>query len=413
MSQTDKNPAPVYPIDKAIRAMDSTTINEMSVKQHISPLFCNALNHEKQPIYLANHSLGRMLNQTTRDVLEGLNYWSMHREDAWPYWLEEMQSFRKQISLLINAPGSDCIIPKTSAGQGLRTILNCYNKPIRVITSTDEFNSIDHIIKVYAQRKLIHLKQIKPRIHYHYQIDDFLGALEQGADLMVISMVLFTTGQWLSDLKTLIEAAHRQNTLILLDVYHAAGAIPVDVTELDSDFAIGGSYKYLRGGPGASWLYLNPRHLDGELKTLDTGWFAQPQSFAFERPRQPQFAPGGDAFLESTPAILPFYQARAGLKFTLGLGVQRLNEYTIHQQRILERLLMQHAIPFLGSIGERGAFIAIPHPQAEKITLRLKHAGIICDARENLIRICPDILNTEEELTIAIDKLSELWKLTC
>ena len=159
-----------------------------------------------------------MLNQTERDVFEGLNYWSMRREDAWQYWLDEMQSFRRQTSRLINAPGSDCIIPKTKAGQGLRVILNSYNKPISVMTSTDEFNSIDHIIKVYAQRKLIHLKQIKPRIHYHYQIEDFLNALQQGAELMVVSMVLFTSGQLLSDLQILIEAAHQQKTLILLDV---------------------------------------------------------------------------------------------------------------------------------------------------------------------------------------------------
>ena len=76
----------------------------------------------------------------------------------------------------------------------------------------------------------------------------------------------------------------------------------------------------------------------------------------------------------------------------------------------MENLLQQNNIPFLGKTGDRGAFIAIPHPQAEAITTQLKHVGVICDCRENLLRLCPDLLNTEEELAIAIDKLSKILR---
>ncbi len=107
---------------------------------------------------------------------------------------------------------------------------------------------------------------------------------------------------------------------MLLDVYHSLGALPVDVAALDVDFAVGGSYKYLRGGPGACFLYVHPRHLDGSLRTLDIGWFAKREPFAYRRPDPPQFAEGGDAFLESTPPILTWYQARAGQQLALALG---------------------------------------------------------------------------------------------
>ena len=99
---------------------------------------------------------------------------------------------------------------------------------------------------------------------------------------------------------------------MLLDVYHSLGVLPVDVRRLDVDFAVGGSYKYLRGGPGACFLYLAPRHLDGRLRTLDIGWFAKRDPFAYRRPDPPELAEGGDAFLESTPPVLTLYQARAG-----------------------------------------------------------------------------------------------------
>ena len=396
--------------EAAISALDNVVLDEAVINQHIRPLFAKSLQ-KTTAIYLANHSLGRMLDQTEKDVVEGLQHWTCGREDAWNYWFAEMQSFRKQTATLIHAESADCIIPKTSAGQGLRAVLNCYDKPIKVISSTDEFNSIDFILKVFSQRKHIQLECIKPeRSNDYYQLDDFLTALRNRPELIVLSMVLFTTGQLLNKLKTLIDAAHQQGALILLDLYHAAGVVPIDVTELDIDFAIGGSYKYLRGGPGAGWLYIHPRHLDGSLQTLDTGWFAQDQIFAFERPETPQFASGGNAFLESTPAILPFYQARAGLKFTLGIGVKRLRSYSLQQQHFIEDLLQQHDIPFLGKTGNRGAFIAIPHPQAEAIATQLKHAGSICHSTENLLRLCPDLLNTEQELSLAINKLSKIWK---
>ena len=108
-----------------------------------------------------------------------------------------------------------------------------------------------------------------------------------------------------------------------------------DLAALDADFAVGGSYKYLRGGPGACFLYVHPRHLDGGLRTLDTGWFAKEAPFAYERPDPPRFATGGDGWMESTPAVLPFYQSRAGQLFALAIGVARLRSYSLAAQRRL------------------------------------------------------------------------------
>ena len=76
---------------------------------------------------------------------------------------------------------------------------------------------------------------------------------------------MFQTGQILPELPAIVAAAHAAGARVLLDVYHSLGVFPVDVGALDVDFAVGGSYKYLRGGPGACFLYIAPRHLDGGL----------------------------------------------------------------------------------------------------------------------------------------------------
>lgn len=406
MNPMQKDPAS---IEERILAFGSKELDEELINLHLRPLFSRALHVSRGVIYLANHSLGRALDQTERDVLEGLGHWYTLRENAWELWLEEMAAFRQRVAALIGAARPDCVVPRASAGQGLRSILNCYERPIRVITSADEFNSIDHILKIYARRGRIAIARVSPKSGRLYRIEDFLPAIREGAELIVVSMVMFTTGQLLAELPALIAEAHRRGTKVLLDLYHAAGVVPLDVAGLDVDFAIGGSYKYLRGGPGASWLYLHPRHLEGALETLDTGWFAQPHPFAFVRPPSPELAAGGNRFLESTPAILPFYQARAGLLLALALGVERLRRYSLKQQRDLEGLLKQHDIPFLGRTEARGAFISIPHPRAPIIAERLEKTGIVCDAREGLLRFCPDILNTREELAVTAAELTKIW----
>jgi kynureninase len=196
---------------------------------------------------------------------------------------------------------------------------------------------------------------------------------------------------------------------VVVDLYHAVGVLPVDVQALGMDFALGGCYKYLRGGPGASWLYIHPRHLEGSLIPLDTGWFAQDKPFAFDRPSQPRFAPGGNAFLESTPAVLPFYQAKAGLEFTLALGVERLRNYSLQQLSQLRAGLESHGLKAFGTVADCGAFVALPHPYATRLSQRLEEQGIETDAREGYLRLGPDLLNTEEELGTAVERLAAIW----
>jgi kynureninase len=385
-------------IETAVAALAAGELQEAELRQHIDPLFSRVLQEAGGHIYLANHSLGRPLDRTAADVEDGLSFWYRDLDRAWANWQAEMVLFRARVATLINAPGAHCIVPKASAGQGLRAVLNCHDAPLRVIATANEFNSIDLILKAYAARGRIKINWIRSRADRRYRADDLATALHAGADLLVASMVFFDTGQLLTEIDAIARAAKAYGVGVLVDLYHATGALPVDVQALDIDFAIGGAYKYLRGGPGAAWLYVHPRHLEGLLRTLDTGWFATPEPFAFKRPERLNFAPGAEGWLESTPAVLPYYQARAGLEFTLALGVERLRAYSLIQQAILADRLAEQGIAILGAGLPRGAFIAISTPKAEAAAARLLEEGVVADAREGLLRLCPDVLNASQEL---------------
>jgi len=382
-------------VNAAVAALGDGPLTEARVQRHVAPLFSRVLEQWRGRIYLANHSLGRPLDATESDVREGLAAWYAHMGGAWDAWLDEMRAYRTRLARLMGAARFDCVVPKASAGQGLRAILNTYDTVPHVLATRGEFDSLDLILREYARRGRIALTLLDP--------DDVLGALDAPVDLVVVSHVMFNTGARVSNLDEIVARTHRGGGLVMLDLYHSLGVIPVDVAEMDVDFAVGGSYKYLRGGPGACFLYVAPPHLDGRLRTLDTGWFAKRDPFAYLRPDPPVLAEGGDAFLESTPAVLPIYQARAGQLLMLALRVDRVRAYSLALQQTLVALLAQRGVAAQGGTDDRGAFVIVTHPQAEAWSDALAVAEVVTDARGPYLRLCPDLLTTEAEIVAAAD----------
>jgi len=255
-----------------------------------------------------------------------------------------------------------------------------------VVTTDGEFDSIDFILRVYREQGRIDLRIVPWR-----------ELSPAGATLVVLSSVMFRSGEVVPGLPRLVRAAHEAGAMVLLDVYHHAGVLPLDLAAIGTDFAIGGSYKYTRGGPGACWLYVRPG-LAETMRTLDTGWFAKKDVFAYLRPEPPEYGPGGDAWLESTPPVLAPVQALAGLEFTLEMGVERLRMHNLEQKKRLSDLLFENGVETTGVGEEFGAFLTVRDDRAPALVERLRKSGVTADARGDALRLCPDILNSDEEL---------------
>jgi kynureninase len=368
--------------------MSAPKLDEAWLKAQVWPRFSRVL--ARKEVYLANHSLGRPPDRAAEDLRAAIFAWYAEMDGAWDLWMQGRERFRSLTAELVNGRSADCIVPKTSAGQGLRAVLNALPGKPRILTSDAEFDSLDFILRAYRDKARIELK-VLPFDSFRFQ----------PCDLVVLSTVAFRNGKIFPRLPDLIAEAHRSRAMVLLDVYHHAGALPLDLAALDADFAVGGSYKYLRGGPGACWLYVHPRQ--HALRTLDTGWFAKKDVFAYQRPEPPQFAPGGDGWLESTPPVLTPFQAIAGLELTLELGVERIREYNLAHKQFLASVL-----PVEGAGDAHGAFVTLVHAEAKAVSTALEKQGVKTDARGEFLRLCPDYLNSRAELERAAASLGAL-----
>lgn len=399
---------PDAPIARAVASLPDGALEERSLRRHIAPLFARHLTAFDGKVYLANHSLGRPLDAMARDLAEGVDAWYAAMGGAWDPWMDEMEAHRARLAQLVHAARPDCVVPKTSAGQGLRAVLNTFDGVVRVVTTAGEFDSLDVILREYARRGRIRVDRVAAREDGRFATGDIVAAIAQGCDLVVVSEVMFASGQRVDDLPAIVDAAHTAGAHLLLDIYHSLGVFDVDLVALGVDYAVGGCYKYLRGGPGACFLYVAPPLLDGPVATLDIGWFAVAAPLEFVRRDPPPFAAGGDAWLESTPPVLTWYQARAGQQLLLALGVDRVRAHSQRLQRRLVEVLARHAIDATGGDADHGAFVVVNDQRAAQWVDALASRGIVVDARGSWLRLCPDLLTTDDELEAAAAELAAI-----
>jgi kynureninase len=361
--------------------------------------------------YFANHSLGRMPDAVRANVARALDAWA-DPERAWRVWAEENDKFRGLVAQLIGVSDPKQVVPKSSAGQGLRAVLNSFpaDRPVRVVATTEEFDSLDFVLRRYTELGRAEVGWVGPaRSESGVPLIDpaALAEAAQGADLLVFSHVYFATGQVVPNVPELVEAAHSAGALVLCDTYHSFCALDVRFDAWGLDFAVGGCYKYARGGAGACWLAVAERHTG--RRTADTGWFAKHDPMAFER-GSARAAEGGDSWLESTPPVLAAFQATPGLEVAQSLGTGSLRAHSLEVQSRWRSMLDERGVGCFHPARpeEFGAFSLVPDDDAARLCAMLAERGVVADARGRFARFCPDVLTTDADVEQAVAALAAL-----
>jgi kynureninase len=239
-------------------------------------------------------------------------------------------------------------------------------------------------------------------------IDRLVDAIDDRTALVPISLVLFRSA-CLQDVRPVIEKAHRVGARVVLDVYQAAGAVPMQLDDLEVDFAVGGSVKYLCGGPGAGYLYVRP-DLVSTLRPAVVGWAAHASPFAFETGAI-NYSEGIERFQSGTPNVPSLYSARAGYEIVAEIGVAAIRERSL----ALTRRLMDAATRQGWRLNtprrddERGGSVVIDVPDGARVTDELLRQNVIVDYRPNAgIRVAPHFYTTEADIDRAVAVMESL-----
>jgi kynureninase len=219
--------------------------------------------------------------------------------------------------------------------------------------------------------------------------------------------VLFKTGE-IQDVAAIVRRAHDVGAHVVLDAYQSAGIVPLDVTGLNVDFAVGGSVKWLCGGPGNGWLYVRP-DLAETLEPTFVGWQAHARPFDFEP--ELEYAEGSARFLTGTPNVPALYAATAGYDLIEEIGVDRIREQSLRQTRLLIDLCDEAGFD-VGSPRDparRGGTVTVRTPEFEAVHKELTERQILCDFRPDAgLRLGPHYYNTDDELRHAVGEIVQI-----
>jgi kynureninase len=182
----------------------------------------------------------------------------------------------------------------------------------------------------------------------------------------------------------------------------------LDVTTLGVDFAVGGSVKWLCGGPGAGWLYVRPDLVE-RLEPSLTGWQAHARPFGFEP--EMEYAGGAARFLTGTPNVPALYAATAGYDLIEEIGVERIRARSMQQTALLAQLLEDAGFELTGprDASRRGGTVTVRTPGFEAVHGELAAREILCDFRPDVgLRLGPHFFTTDEELEFTVEQLKEI-----
>lgn len=286
----------------------------------------------ERKVYLINNSLGAMPASVNDSLREYTDLWATEGVVAWDTWLPEVANTSAILEDIIRAPRGSMTMTQ-NVTNGLQAILSCleYEAPRnQIVHCAGEFPTVEYLLD--GQRKLgAEIVRVgdDPLVFPGEQV---LEAITPRTLLVVLSHVLFRTAE-LVDVRPFVERAHEQGALVVLDAYQSMGSVPFDVAELGVDFLVGGSVKWLCGGPGAGYLYARPDLVE-RLEPRFAGWFSHARPFAFEAPPI-EYAEGIGRFVGGTPNMPAYYQAREGYKIIREVGVEAIREKARHQTQLL------------------------------------------------------------------------------
>jgi kynureninase len=354
-------------------------------------------------LYLDGNSLGRLPVETPAAVARVVEQeWGRGLIASWSSWIEVATRIGDALAsgVLGARPGEVLVADSTSVNLYKVLVAAADARPGRdvLVCSIDEFPTDRFIVDGVARARGMSVRQVRAHIDEGLDPAELAAALDERVAAVVLSAVAYRSGA-LADVAAVTRQVHDAGALVVWDLSHAAGAVPVDLAAAGADLAVGCTYKYLNGGPGApAFLYVR-RDLQDQLRQPIWGWFGQRDQFAMGPQYDP--VPGIERFGVGTPPVIGMAAVEVGVRLVAEAGIDRLAA----KGRALTELTVALADAWLTPYGvvlasprdpeRRGSHVTLAHPQAWQLTQALIDRGVVPDYRTpDRVRLGPAPLYT-------------------
>jgi kynureninase len=339
-------------------------------------------------IYLNGNSLGALPLATLRRM-ETIyrEEWGTALARSWDHWVDLPARAGDVVGELIGAAAGQVIVTDN-------TTVNLYKlaaaaldaRPGRhvIVTDHDNFPSDRYVLAGLAAQRGAELRMLATDINEGLSPDLVRAAVDEDTALVSLSHVAYRSGA-LADMPAITGIVQAAGALMLWDLCHSAGAVPVDLDGCDVDLAVGCTYKYLNAGPGAPAFAYVATRLREVLRQPIWGWFSQRDQFAMGPGYDP--APGMAKFMTGTPSIPGTAAVEEGARLLLEAGIGPMRAKSIQLTGCLIELADAWLVPLGCTVatprepGRRGGHVSLCHPDAERIVERLAARGVITDYR--------------------------------
>jgi kynureninase len=360
--------------------------------------------------YLVSHSLGAMPRKAATYLQEFAEMWSTRGVRAWHegWWEVGRETGNILAPVLGVASGTISMHQNVTIAQGIVGSCFTYDGPRRTIVMSElEFPSNHYLFEGFRRygAEIVYVPSADP---IRLDLQRFLDAIDERTLLVPISLVLFKSA-FITDARAIVEKAHRVGARVILDVYQAAGTVPMDLAGWETDFAVGGSVKWLCGGPGAGYLYVRP-DLAPTLEPALVGWAAHESPFEFATGAV-RYAAAPERFQSGTPNVPSLFSARAGYEIVAAIGVPaiRARSLALTRRLIDGALAAGYRLNTPTDDRERGGSVVLDVPGGMAVANELIRRGVIVDYRPGAgIRLAPHFYNTEAEIDHAMATLRDL-----
>lgn len=360
--------------------------------------------------YMISNSLGAMPRGVYDEMRAYADSWGERGVRAWEEgWWEMAVGVGDKIAPLIGAKqGEISLHQNVTLIQAVISSCFDFHGPRNKVVMTDlEFPSIQYFYHE-QRRNGAKIELVPSSDPVRIDLDKFLAAIDETTLLVPISQVLFRSA-YIVDARAIIEKAHRVGAHVILDLFQAAGTIPIDVRGLGADFAVGGVLKWLCGGPGVGYLYVR-EDLRAKLRPAIAGWIAHRRPFAFETgaidAREDSFR-----YLNGTPHIPALYACQPGLDILNNAGIGAIREKSMRlTARLFEAARRKGwRVNTPESPAERAGTVSVDCPHAPEVCRELLAREILVDYRPKAgVRLSPHFYNREEECDLAIAQIAEI-----